>query len=126
MKKMNLYGWRLSLVRTLLYMLSLCAAVAVLGGVLMLMKNPLPWVAPCTAITLFTLALVLGVLCRRDEGLWFSALPVLTLTVLLLTVGLIWHGGKISALTYLYMALFVGIFLLGRILPRKKRRRRSF
>ena len=126
MRKNKLFGFRLYLVRLVLYALSLLVGVALLSLGLLFLDNPLPFVRPCSLILFFVSALLFGLLANRDEGVWFSLLPCATLATLLVIVGLMIRGGKISAMTFVYAILFAGCFLVGRILPRKKRRKRSF
>ncbi len=126
MRKNKLFGFRLYLVRLAFYALALFASVALLSLGLLCLDNPLPFVRPCSLILFFVSALLFGLLASREEGVWFSALPCATLSVLLVIVGLIIRGGKGSVMTFVYAILFVGCFLVGRILPRKKRRKRSF
>ena len=126
MRKLRLFGFKRYLVRTLIYALALALCVSLVGCGLLLMKNPLPLVAPCALSLLFLFSLVSGYLCTREEGVWFSLLSPLTLYALCLAIALVLSGGGVSSLSLLYAVLFVFAFLLGRILPRPKRRHRRF
>ena len=126
MRKLRLSRFRRYLVRTLLYVLAFGLCVAMLGGGLLLVNNPLPFVAPCSLAFLFLFALGCGYLCSREEGVCFSLLSPLTLYALCLLLGLVLSRGKISLLALLYAVLFVGAFLLGRVLPHPKRRHKRF
>ena len=126
MRKFKLSAWKLYVVRTLMYALVFCVGVALLAGVLLLFKNPLPFVAPLTLGLFLLLAFALGYVCRREENFWCSALPPITLFVVYLVMGLCIGKGNISPLALLYAVLCVGLFIFARLLPRKKRRRRDF
>lgn len=125
MRKMKLYGYKLYLVRLAFCTLALFLGMVLLSFVLLCLANPLPFVTPCTLILFFASAMVFGVLSNREEKIWFSALPSLTLALLLVVASLIVRGGRVSLLTVLYAVLFVGFFLLGRVLPRKRRKRHA-
>ncbi len=126
MKKMKLFGWKLYLVRLALYLLALVGGMALLAGVLLLFKNPLPFISSLSLGLFFLLALVFGVIANREDGLLFSTLPTLTVALLLIVTGLIVNGGKLPFSVIVYAVIFFACFMLGRILPRKKKHRRSF
>lgn len=126
MRKIKLFGFRLFLVRLAFYALSLFAGATLLSLVLLCLENPLSFVRPCSLVLFFISALLFGLFSGREESVWFSALPCITLSALLIITGLIVRGGKVSAVSFIYAVIFVGCFFIGRILPKKRRRKHSF